>query len=105
VILISIKLNSTDWTALGIHETAEVFAKQIATLWKVHPFREGNTRTVITFATQFAEACGFRIDKTLLKDSAACVRDALVKASDVTLCLLKYKKTRSSTNNPFADNR
>ena len=76
------KLNCTDWTSLGVHETAEVFAKLVAMLWQVHPFREGNTRTVITFSTQFAEAHGFRMDKTLLKDSAAYVRDALVKASD-----------------------
>jgi cell filamentation protein len=76
------RLNSTDWTALGVHETAEVFAKRIAALWQAHPFREGNTRAVITFAAQFAEAHGFRMDKTLLKDSAAYVRDALVKASD-----------------------
>jgi len=76
------KLNDTNWTALGVYETAEVFAKLIGELWQVHPFREGNTRTVITFATQFAEAHGFRMDKTLLKDSAAYVRSALVKASD-----------------------
>ncbi len=76
------KLNDTDWSALGVRETAEVFTKLIAALWQAHPFREGNTRTVITFATQFAEAHGFRMDKTLLKDSAAYVRDALVKASD-----------------------
>ncbi len=76
------KLSNTDWAILGVHETAEVFAKLIATLWQIHPFREGNTRTVITFATQFAETHGFHMDKTLLKDSAAYVRDALVKASD-----------------------
>jgi cell filamentation protein len=76
------KLNDTNWTTLGVHETAETFTKLIAKLWQVHPFREGNTRTVITFATQFAEAHGFRMDKTLLKDCAAYVRDALVKASD-----------------------
>ena len=76
------KLNDTDWSTLSLHETAEVFTKIIAVLWQVHPFREGNTRTIITFATQFAEAHGFRMDKTLLKDSAAYVRDALVKASD-----------------------
>jgi len=76
------KLNGMDWTTLGVRETAEIFAKMIAELWQVHPFREGNTRTIITFATQFAEAYGFRMDKTLLKDSAAYVRDALVKASD-----------------------
>jgi cell filamentation protein len=76
------KLNSTKWKSLGVHETAETFTKLIAALWQVHPFREGNTRTIITFGTQFAEAHGFRMDKTLLKDSAAYVRDALVKASD-----------------------
>jgi len=76
------KLNRTNWKALGVHETAEAFAKIVAALWRIHPFREGNTRTVITFAAQFAEAHGFRMDKTLLKDNSAYVRDALVKASD-----------------------
>ncbi|MCL2164956.1 MAG: Fic family protein [Oscillospiraceae bacterium] len=76
------RLNDTDWTVLGVRETSEVFTKLIASLWQIHPFREGNTRTVVTVATQFAEAHGFRMDKTLLKDSAAYVHDALVKASD-----------------------
>jgi cell filamentation protein len=76
------KLNKINWLSFGLRETSEVFVKHIAALWQVHPFREGNTRTVITFATQFAETHGFRMDKTLLKDSAAYVRDALVKASD-----------------------
>ena len=76
------RLNSIDWPTLGIHETARVFTYLIAALWQTHPFREGNTRTVIAFATQFAEAHGFHMDKTLLKDSAAYVRDALVKATD-----------------------
>jgi cell filamentation protein len=75
-------LNATDWAAFDVHETAATFSKLIAALWQIHPFREGNTRTIITFAAQFAEAHGFRMDKTLLKDSAAYVRDALVKASD-----------------------
>jgi cell filamentation protein len=75
-------LNGTDWASLDVHETAGFFAKQIAALWQTHLFREGNTRTTITFAAQFAEAHSFRMDKSLLKDSAAYVRDALVKASD-----------------------
>jgi cell filamentation protein len=76
------KLNATDWATISVHETAEIFAQHIAAIWQTHPFREGNTRTIITFATQFAEAHGFRMDKTLLKDSASYVRNALVKASD-----------------------
>lgn len=76
------KLNAIAWEELSIEETAEQFAKHIATIWQVHPFREGNTRTVITFATQFAEYHGFRMNKSLLKENAAYVRDSLVKASD-----------------------
>ncbi|MCH5185652.1 MAG: Fic family protein [Oscillospiraceae bacterium] len=75
-------LNNIDWSVLSIDETANVFARTIASIWQVHPFREGNTRSVITFATQFAYAHGFGMDKQLLRKSAGYVRDALVKASD-----------------------
>ena len=75
-------LNSIKWEKLNIEETAEQFAKIIAMIWQVHPFREGNTRTVITFATQFAEYHGFKMNKSLLKENSAYVRDSLVKASD-----------------------
>lgn len=75
-------LKSVEWNTLSIDETAKVYAEKIAALWQVHPFREGNTRTIITFSTQFAHANGFSMDKQLLKESAGYVRDALVKASD-----------------------
>ncbi len=76
------KLNKVDWSRLDIHETADKFSKLIAELWQVHPFREGNTRTVMTFATQFAKAHGFKMNKQLLGNHADYVREALVKASD-----------------------
>lgn len=76
------ELNSINWAILSIDETAAIFANKISAVWQVHPFREGNTRTIITFATQFASAHGFRMDKQLLKDCSNYVRDALVKASD-----------------------
>ena len=84
------KLIDVNWKIMGINETAEDFTRHIANLWQVHPFREGNTRTIITFATQFAEVNNFRMDKTLLKDNAAYVRDALVKASDGQYSEYKY---------------
>lgn len=76
------ELNSIFWEELSIDETAEIFSKIIAKIWQIHPFREGNTRTVITFATQFAESHGFKMNKKLLRDNSTYVRDALVKASD-----------------------
>jgi cell filamentation protein len=84
------ELNSVNWPKLSTHKTAEKFAKLTAALWQSHPFREGNTRTTIAFATQFAEAHGFRMDKSLLKENAAYVRNTLVKASDGPYSEYKY---------------
>jgi len=84
------ELISVNWKIIGVNETAELFTRYIARLWQIHPFREGNTRTIVTFATQFAEANSFRMDKTLLKDNASYVRDALVKASDGQYSEYKY---------------
>ena len=36
------------------------FTKLIAELWQVHPFRDGNTRTIEILAFRFAEEHGFR---------------------------------------------
>ncbi|MDR3313538.1 MAG: Fic family protein [Oscillospiraceae bacterium] len=76
------QLNQIDWAVLNAEEIAGLFARLIAALWQVHPFREGNTRSVITFATQFAAAHGFAMDKNLLRENAEYVRGTLVKASD-----------------------
>ena len=75
------KLSS--WKSLHTDEKAELFSKNMAELWKVHPFREGNTRTVITFCCDFAEQNGFRLNRELLKDNSMYVRRALVAASAI----------------------
>ena len=76
------ELNSISWRNMNIDETAEKFSVIIAKIWQVHPFREGNTRTIMTFATQFAESHGFKMNKNLLRENVGYVRDSLVKASD-----------------------
>lgn len=53
----------------------------MAELWKVHPFREGNTRTTVTFCCDFAESKGFGLDRGLFKDNSQYMRDALVAAT------------------------
>lgn len=84
------QLNSIDWENLSIEETAEKFSKLIAKIWQIHPFREGNTRMVMTFAAQFAEYHGFKMNRSMLRDSAEYVRDALVKSSDGPYSEYKY---------------
>lgn len=58
-------------------QLAHVFAP----IWKVHPFREGNTRTVVAMMVMFIEHNGFYVDTQLVAECAGYVRDALVYAS------------------------
>ena len=58
-------------------QLAHVFAP----IWKVHPFREGNTRTVVAMMVMFIEHNGFYVDAQLVTECAGYVRDALVYAS------------------------
>ena len=77
------KMNSILWKSLDTDKKAECFSKCMAELWKVHPFREGNTRTVIMFCCAFAEQNGFRLDRELFRENSVYVRRALVAASAI----------------------
>jgi len=75
------KLNQIDWIGLDNKIAIIELAKSLSALWRIHPFREGNTRTVITFFTLFLRQKGFEVDRELLKKHSAYVRNALVMAS------------------------
>ncbi len=53
----------------------------IANIWQIHPFREGNTRSIIVFAVLLANSLGFDVKHELFKVHSAYVRNALVWAS------------------------
>lgn len=77
------KMTSIKWRELPLKERAILFSDSLAALWKVHPFREGNTRTVITFCCQYYETQGFKINRKLLEHNSGYVRDSLVAANAV----------------------
>lgn len=72
------RMNSREWCDFGIEELTKTFSEDFAALWKVHCFREGNTRTVITFCCQYADEHGFHIDRTIFEENSLYVRNALV---------------------------
>jgi cell filamentation protein len=75
------KMNNVVWDGLGSEQKAIVFAEHMTEIWKVHPFREGNTRTIITFCCDFADKKGFSLSRELFKEHSAYVRRALVASS------------------------
>lgn len=63
------------------HDLVFRLVRIISMIWQIHPFREGNTRTVIAFAVLFANSLGFNVEHELFKTHASYVRNSLVWAS------------------------
>ena len=72
------ELNQTKWNEIDLENTIRLFSDLIARLWLIHPFREGNTRTVMRYAGLFAKSKGFPLNTRLLREQASYVRNALV---------------------------
>ncbi|MCL2200860.1 MAG: Fic family protein [Oscillospiraceae bacterium] len=64
-------------------EEADVhkFAKFISAIWQAHPFREGNTRTISTFAIKYLRTMGVQVDNAPFEKYSKWFRDALVRAN------------------------
>ncbi len=50
-------------------------------IWQVHPFQEGNTRTVAVFIQKYLISMGFNVDNELFKGKSKYFRNALVRAN------------------------
>ncbi len=71
------------WDGLSLDDRIKCFSEDLAAVWKVHGFREGNTRLAVTFCCQFIEAQGIPIDRTIFEKHSTYVRTALVAYSAV----------------------
>jgi len=52
-----------------------------SSIWQVHPFREGNTRTTALFIEKYLISLGYNVDNTLFKDKSIYFRNALVRSN------------------------
>ncbi len=75
------EMNSREWEKMSLDEQATHLSSDMAKLWRVHPFREGNTRTTIAFTCQFAESKGMFMDRNIFAKHAETTRSTLVLAS------------------------
>ena len=71
-------MRKKEWKDMDRLQLAKEFCDSLARLWKIHPFREGNTRTTITFCCQYADEMGFPINRKLFEENSRYVRTALV---------------------------
>ena len=72
------EMRGKKWDSMDVHTASVEFSDSLAKLWRVHPFREGNTRTVITFCCQYADEIELTPNRDLFENNAQYVRTALV---------------------------
>jgi fido (protein-threonine AMPylation protein) len=53
----------------------------ISEMWQIHPFLEGNTRTVAVFAIQYLRNLGYKVDNSPFENNAKFFRNALVRSN------------------------
>lgn len=73
------KYDKLDWSLIS--EKGEVVSDFLLALWSIHPFREGNTRTCITFLWHYLKGKGVDFQVALLRNNPMYVRDSLVMAN------------------------
>lgn len=75
------KEKTFDYTGLPMQEVIRHLARFIADLWQIHPFREGNTRTVAVFLIKYLRSMGIAASNDMFKQHSWYFRNALVRAS------------------------
>ena len=66
---------------MSIVEVINNITKFSSSIWQVHPFREGNTRTVALFIEKYLISLGYTVDNTLFKDKSVYFRNSLVRSN------------------------
>lgn len=66
---------------LNLKEKIEHIAEFISGIWQIHPFSEGNTRTVAVFTIKYLKTTGFDVNNDFFEQNSKYFRDALVRAN------------------------
>ena len=77
---ISLELEK-NYKNMNIVEVIENITKFSSSIWQVHPFREGNTRTTAVFIGKYLINLGYNVDNSLFKEKSVYFRNALVRSN------------------------
>ena len=75
------KEKAFDYTNLSMPEVISHLTTFVSGLWQIHPFGEGNTRTIAVFTIQYLRSMGFNAENDLFSNHSWYFRNALVRAN------------------------
>ena len=70
-----------DYSKLSKEEAVKHLTRFVANIWQIHPFGEGNTRTIAVFTIKYLNFLGFKVNTEAFAKSSWYFRNALVRAN------------------------
>ena len=70
-----------DYSRLSMDEIIRHLARFISSLWQIHVFGEGNTRTTAVFFIKYLQSLGFNVTNDIFAKNAWYFRNAMVRAN------------------------
>ena len=70
-----------DYSKLNKDEIISHIIKFTSSIWQIHPFGEGNTRTIAVFIEKYLNSIGFNINNDMFKNNSSYFRNALVRSN------------------------
>ena len=70
-----------DYSKLNSTELISHIVKFTSSIWQIHPFGEGNTRTTAVFIEKYLNSMGFNINNDMFKNNSLYFRNALVRSN------------------------
>lgn len=70
-----------DYKNMNIVEVIKNITDFTSSIWQVHPFREGNTRTTAVFIYKYLNSLNFNQNISIYKNKASYFRNALVRSN------------------------
>ena len=67
-----------DYKNLPLDEKIKKLSNFISSIWQVHPFIEGNTRTTAIFLIKYLKKLGFKLNEDIFMENSLYFRNALV---------------------------
>lgn len=72
------KQGSVNYVKLSLDEQIKTVSRFTSSIWQVHPFCEGNTRTVAVFIQKYLLSMGWEVNNEMFKNNSIYFRNALV---------------------------
>lgn len=69
------------YSGMNQKEIIKRIAEFTSSIWQVHPFGEGNTRTTAVFIQKYLNYMGFSVDNSLFLENSLYYRNALVRSN------------------------